>query len=123
MLIRMIRRFLKDDPYVSDKLGKLLAKGEAEAGQEELNIKYAAAMDTADYHSIAKHAVKEIAHQHGHAASFMAKWSHERVGSSSHVHQSLWQGGKPAFYDAGDDLGMSGLMKSYVAGEPLQHPG
>ena len=91
-------------------------KGEAEAGQEELNIKYAAAMDTADYHSIAKHAVKEIAHQHGHAASFMAKWSHERVGSSSHVHQSLWQGSKPAFYDAGDDLGMSGLMKSYVAG-------
>ncbi|WP_371225464.1 glutamine synthetase family protein [Roseovarius sp. 2305UL8-3] len=92
------------------------SKGEAETGQEELNIKYAAAMDTADYHSIAKHAIKEIAHQQGHAASFLPKWHHDKVGSSSHVHQSLWKDGKPAFYDADDSLGMSGLMKSYMAG-------
>ncbi|SMC43208.1 glutamine synthetase family protein [Primorskyibacter flagellatus] len=92
------------------------SKGEAEAGQEELNIKYAAALDTADYHSIAKHAVKEIAWQNGHAASFLPKWHKDRVGSSSHVHQSLWTDGTPAFYDADDSLGMSALMKSYVAG-------
>jgi len=92
------------------------SKGEAETGQEELNIKYAAAMDTADYHSIAKHAIKEIAHQQGHAASFLPKWHHDKVGSSSHVHQSLWKDGKPAFYDADDKLGMSALMKSYMAG-------
>ncbi|MFW2587072.1 glutamine synthetase family protein [Sagittula sp. SSi028] len=91
-------------------------KGEAETGQEELNIKYAPALDTAEYHTIAKHAVKEIAHQQGHAASFLPKWSHDKVGSSSHVHQSLWADGTPAFYDADDTLGMSGLMKSYVAG-------
>ena len=53
------------------------SKGEAETGQEELNIKYAAAMDTADYHTIAKHAVKEIAFQAGHAASFLPKWHHD----------------------------------------------
>jgi len=92
------------------------SKGEAETGQEELNIKYAAAMDTADYHSIAKHAIKEISHQQGHAASFLPKWHHDKVGSSSHVHQSLWKDGKPAFYDADDSLGMSDLMKSYMAG-------
>jgi glutamine synthetase len=40
-------------------------KGEAEAGQEELNIRYAPALDCADYHSIAKHAIKEIAWQNG----------------------------------------------------------
>ena len=91
-------------------------KGEAEAGQEELNIKYAPAMLTADYHTISKHAVKEIAWQQGHAASFLPKWSHKRVGSSSHVHQSLWKDGKPAFHDADDELGMSALMKSYMAG-------
>lgn len=91
-------------------------KGEAETGQEELNIKYAAAMDTAEYHTIAKHAVKEIAWQQGHAVTFLPKWHQDKVGSSSHVHQSLWQDGKPVFYDADDALGMSDLMRSYMAG-------
>ncbi|WP_305967779.1 MULTISPECIES: glutamine synthetase family protein [unclassified Mameliella] len=92
------------------------SKGEAETGQEELNIKYAPALDTAEYHTIAKHAVKEIAHQQGHAASFLPKWHHDKVGSSSHVHQSLWRDGKPVFFDESDALGMSALMKNYVAG-------
>ncbi|WP_298913800.1 glutamine synthetase family protein [uncultured Roseobacter sp.] len=91
-------------------------KGEAEAGQEELNIRYAEALDCADHHSLAKHAVKEIAWQQGHAASFMPKWNAGKVGSSSHVHQSLWQGGKPVFYQEGADLGMSDLMQHYMAG-------
>ncbi|MEX5565909.1 glutamine synthetase family protein [Pseudophaeobacter sp. 1A16562] len=91
-------------------------KGEAEAGQEELNIKYDAALNTADHHTIAKHAVKEIAWQQGHAATFLPKWHQDKVGSSSHVHQSLWKNGKPAFYDENDELGMSQLMKHYMAG-------
>lgn len=92
------------------------SKGEAETGQEELNIKYAPAMDTADFHTIAKHATKEIAAAQGHAASFLPKWHHDKVGSSSHVHMSLWQDTTPAFFDADDKLGMSQLMKHYVAG-------
>ncbi len=92
------------------------SKGEAEAGQEELNIRYSPALDCADYHTIAKHAVKEIAWQHGIAATFLPKWHRDRVGSSSHVHQSLWQEGKAMFVDADDDLGMSDLMKHYMAG-------
>ncbi|MCV6825468.1 MULTISPECIES: glutamine synthetase family protein [Halocynthiibacter] len=91
-------------------------KGEAEAGQEELNIKYSAALDCAEYHTIAKHAVKEIAWQQGHAASFLPKWSADRVGSSSHVHQSLWKDGSNVFFDPSDELGMSDVMKSYMAG-------
>ena len=92
------------------------SKGEAETGQEELNIKYAPALDTADFHTIAKHATKEIAWQQGHAVTFLSKWSHDKVGSSSHVHQSLWKDGTPLFFDPDDPLGMSDLMKSYVAG-------
>ncbi|MGJ8628440.1 MAG: glutamine synthetase family protein [Sulfitobacter sp.] len=92
------------------------SKGEAEAGQEELNIRYSAALDCADYHTIAKHAVKEIAWQHGHAATFLPKWHQDKVGSSSHVHQSLWQDGKPMFVNKGDALGMSDLMRHYMAG-------
>lgn len=91
-------------------------KGEAETGQEELNIKYAPAMDTAEFHTIAKHAVKEIAWQQGHGVTFLPKWHQDKVGSSSHVHQSLWKEGAPVFYDADDALGMSDLMRSYMAG-------
>jgi glutamine synthetase len=92
------------------------SKGEAEAGQEELNIKYAEALACADYHTIAKLAIKDIALMKGHAASFLPKWHRDRVGSSSHVHQSMWAEGKNAFYDPEDDLGMSSMMKSYCAG-------
>ncbi|WP_120504589.1 glutamine synthetase family protein [Sulfitobacter mediterraneus] len=92
------------------------SKGEAETGQEELNIRYSAALDCADYHSIAKHAIKEISWQHGRAASFLPKWHHSKVGSSSHVHQSLWVDGKPAFFDPDAKLGMSELMSHYMAG-------
>jgi len=92
------------------------SKGEAEAGQEELNIKYAAPLDCADHHTIAKHAIKEIAWQQGHAATFLPKWHHDRVGSSSHVHQSLWKDGKSVFHHPDGEFGMSDLMRNYMAG-------
>ncbi|MEM9974443.1 MAG: glutamine synthetase family protein [Pseudomonadota bacterium] len=91
-------------------------KGEAETGQEELNIRYADALDCADHHTIAKHATKEIAWASGHAASFLAKWHHAKVGSASHVHLSLWKDGENAFYAEGADLAMSPLMQQAVAG-------
>ncbi|MGJ8527218.1 glutamine synthetase family protein [Maritalea sp.] len=92
------------------------SKGEAEAGQEELNIRYGAALDCADHHTIAKHATKEIAWQQGHAATFLPKWHRDRVGSSSHVHQSLWKDGANVFFDPDAELGMSELMRHYMAG-------
>ncbi|MXX88089.1 MAG: glutamine synthetase [Boseongicola sp. SB0665_bin_10] len=91
-------------------------KGEAEAGQEELNIRYADAMATADHHTLAKHAVKEIAHQRGYAATFLAKWHHDRSGSAAHVHQSLWREGQNAFHDPARAHGKSELMDRYLAG-------
>jgi len=92
------------------------SKGEAEAGQEELNIRYSNALACADHHSIAKHAIKEIAWQNGWAATFLPKWHHDRVGSSSHVHQSLWNDGEPVFYDPAAKHGKSNLMDHYMAG-------
>lgn len=91
-------------------------KGEAEAGQEELNIRYADALATADHHTLAKHAVKEIAHQNGAAASFLAKWRADRVGSAAHVHQSLWKDGVNAFHDPARPSAKSELMDHYLAG-------
>jgi glutamine synthetase len=94
------------------------SKGEADAGQEEINYRYSDALDTADNHTIVKHGVKEIAHAHGKSVTFMAKYDHRRAGSSSHVHQSLWSlDGKPSFYDHDDKHGMSDLMKHFLAGQ------
>lgn len=92
------------------------SKGEAEAGQEELNVKYAGALATADHHTLAKHGIKEIAHLHGYAATFLPKWHHDRVGSAAHVHQSLWKGDENAFHDPDMPLGKSALMDHYMAG-------
>ena len=92
------------------------SKGEAEAGQEELNIKYADALATADHHTLSKHGIKEISHLQGYAATFLPKWHEDRVGSAAHVHQSLWKDGANAFHDADQPLGKSTLMDHYMAG-------
>ncbi|MEL7347988.1 MAG: glutamine synthetase family protein, partial [Pseudomonadota bacterium] len=92
------------------------SKGEAEAGQEELNIRYSDALDTADMHAIVKTACKEIAHQNGRAVTFMAKYADGRAGSSSHLHQSLLKDGAPVFYDPSAEHGMSATMRAYLAG-------
>lgn len=92
------------------------SKGEADSGQEEINIRYSDALDTADMHSIVKTATKDIAQQNGRSVTFMAKYSHEKAGSSSHIHQSLFQDGKNVFADPAGPYGMSQLMRHYVAG-------
>lgn len=91
-------------------------KGEAEAGQEELNIRYSEALHCADHHTLAKHATKEIAWQQGHAATFLPKWHNDRVGSASHIHLSLWKDEQNVFHDASAPYGMSELMRQFVAG-------
>jgi glutamine synthetase len=110
-IMRPLRNYLWDAGIPVEN-----SKGEAETGQEELNIKYDNALNTAEHHTIAKHAVKEISWSKGHAVTFLPKWHHNKVGSSSHVHQSLWKNGKNAFYDPADKLGMSKVMKHYMAG-------
>lgn len=98
-------------------------KGEADAGQGEVNVRYSEAVDMADNHVIIKNACKEIAWQKGQALTFLAKWNANMAGSSCHVHQSLWTlDGKPAFLDKDGQYGMSDMMKHYLAGL-LAHAG
>ncbi|MFN0191750.1 MAG: glutamine synthetase family protein [Aestuariivirga sp.] len=97
------------------------SKGEWGPGQEEINVKYAEALEMADRHAVIKNGAKEIAYGIGKAVSFMAKWDYGMAGNSSHIHQSLWTlDGKPAFFDKGADHGMSETMKHYMAGQ-LEH--
>ncbi len=93
-------------------------KGEADAGQHEVNYRYSDALDTADNHMVVKQAVKDIAHAKGKSVTFMAKYDHRKAGSSSHIHQSLWtKDGQPCFQDHDDVHGMSGVMKHFLAGQ------
>lgn len=93
------------------------SKGEASAGQEEINVKYDRALIAADNHVIVKNACKEIAWQKGKSVTFMAKWHDDAAGNSSHVHQSLWSAdGEPLFFDKQEKYGMSELMRHYLAG-------
>ncbi|MBV8565773.1 MAG: glutamine synthetase [Methylobacteriaceae bacterium] len=95
------------------------SKGEWGPGQEEINVRYADALDMADQHVLIKNGIKEIAHLAGKAVTFMAKWRYDLAGSSSHVHLSLWDrsGEKPLFHDQDGEHGMSALMRQFVAGQ------
>ncbi len=76
------------------------SKGEAWAGQHEVNVRYADAVTSADRHAIYKNGVKEIAFACGISASFMAKPSERDIGSSCHIHASLvGPDGSSAFVD------------------------
>jgi glutamine synthetase len=92
------------------------SKGEWGPGQEEINVRYADALTMADRHVVLKNATKEIAYLQGKAVTFMAKWDYGLAGSSSHIHMSLAKAGKNVFVDGKDPLGMSEMMKSYMAG-------
>jgi glutamine synthetase len=87
------------------------SKGEAWPGQHEINFRYADALKTADDHVIYKTGVKALAYQRGVSVTFMAKPDHRGVGSSCHIHSSLWQDSKAAF------AGESDIFKQYLAGQ------
>src|SRR6266566_4517005 len=73
------------------------SKGEAWAGQHEINFRFRDALRTADDHVVYKTGLKEIAFQRGCSVTFMAKPHHEWVGSSCHIHSSLWRDDENAF--------------------------
>lgn len=95
------------------------SKGEWGPGQQELNVRYAEALEMADRHVIMKNAMKEIAEQHGKSITFMAKYDYTKAGSSSHVHNSLWSadGKEPLFFDKNAQYSMTPLMRSWAAGQ------
>lgn len=86
-------------------------------GVYEVAIQYDDALRSADRAALFKVGMKQIAARLGYAVTFMAKWNHELPGSSGHLHQSLWQGGKNAFYDASTDDHLSQTARHYLGGQ------
>ena len=95
------------------------SKGEAAAGQHELNIRYDHALESADRSVIFKHGAKEIAWLGGYGLTFMAKPDHGWTGSSGHLHMSAWglDDDRSLFYqDGAEPYGMSDTMRWFLGG-------
>jgi glutamine synthetase len=89
------------------------SKGEAWPGQHEINFRYADAVTMADNHVIYKNGAKEIAHLNDCSITFMAKPDHSWIGSSCHIHSSLWRGDEAAF--AGESAEFNGWLAGQIA--------
>lgn len=113
-LIRDIRNGINDAGVPVE-----FSKGEAGKGQHEINLVYANAVEMADRHVIYKNGVKEIAAQHNRAVTFMAKFSSDEVGSSCHVHSSLWSpdGHDALMWDATAPDQLSPAMRGWLGGQ------
>jgi glutamine synthetase len=73
------------------------------------------ALQAADAAMRSKLYLKQLAAEHNLIATFMTKWHEEEVPTGGHHHMSLWQNGRPAFYDpATRDL--SRIGRQFVAG-------
>jgi len=87
-------------------------------GMYEMNIRYVDALTAGDRTMLFKTGVKEICHQMGLSASFMAKWNDQEDGSSGHAHMSLWDSDRERnlFWDQSAEGHMSSTMRHFLAG-------
>lgn len=86
------------------------------AGQAEIDIRFNTLLKTADNIMLYKYIVKNTARKHGKTVTFMPKPIFGDNGSGMHVHQSLWSGEKPLFYDGEGYAGLSQLARYYIGG-------
>jgi glutamine synthetase len=89
---------------------------EVAPGQQEIDLRYADALSTADNIMTFRHVIKEVAQQAGVYATFMPKPFTDQPGSGMHTHLSLFEGDRNAFHDPADPLQLSATAKSFIAG-------
>ncbi len=88
--------------------------------QHEIDMRYAPALRMADDTMTYRITVKEYAMKYGWHATFMPKPLFGENGSGMHTHQSLFNGGRNAFYDGDDQYYLSETGKQFIAGQ-LKH--
>ncbi|CAB5122444.1 MAG: glutamine synthetase [Actinobacteria bacterium] len=85
-------------------------------GQQEIDLRDADALTTADNIMTFRHVIKEVAMDQGFHASFMPKPFTDHPGSGMHTHVSLFKGEENAFYDAKAQYNLSNIGRSFIAG-------
>jgi glutamine synthetase len=86
------------------------------AGQAEINYKFNSLLAAADQVMLFKYVIKNVAWRNGKTVTFMPKPLFGDNGSGMHVHQSLWSGGNPLFYDEAGYSGLSDMARHYIGG-------
>ena len=89
---------------------------EAGPGQNEIDLRYADALTTADNIQTFRTVVKEVALEQGLFASFMPKPMAEHPGSGMHTHLSLFEGDRNVFHEPGAQYQLSKIGRSFIAG-------
>jgi glutamine synthetase len=89
---------------------------EVAPSQHEIDLRYDEALRMADKTMTYRVIVKEVARRHNSFATFMPKPIYGVNGSGMHVHQSLFEGERNAFYDPKDEYQLSKLARHYIAG-------
>jgi len=94
------------------------SKPEWGLGQQEITLDYCETMEMADRHVLFKYGVKELAQRAGLTCTFMAKPAIDEVGSSCHLHVSLWNTREePLSWDGTGPAGMSAQFGQFIAGQ------
>jgi len=91
-------------------------------GQNEIDLRYADALTTADNIMTFRTVVKEVALEQGTYATFMPKPFPGHPGSGMHTHLSLFEGDRNAFHEAGAEYQLSKVARHFIAGL-LRHAG
>ncbi len=89
---------------------------EVAPSQHEIDLRYTDALTMADNTMTYRLAVKEVALKNNVYATFMPKPLRDENGSGMHVHQSLFNGERNAFFDPSDPYHLSALARSFIAG-------
>ncbi len=89
---------------------------EGAASQHEIDMRYTDALTMADNVMTYRLVVKQVALQHGVYATFMPKPIFGMNGCGMHVHQSLFNGDRNAFFDKDDAYCLSRTAKCFIAG-------
>ena len=89
---------------------------EVSPSQHEIDLRHTDAMTMADTVMTYRIVVKEIAQRNDCYATFMPKPIAGVNGSGMHIHQSLFKGGRNAFYDAEDPDRLSETARHFIAG-------
>jgi glutamine synthetase len=89
---------------------------EAGPGQNEIDLRYADALTTADNVMTFRTVIKEVAIEQGVYATFMPKPMSGQPGSGMHTHMSLFEGDGNAFFSASGEYQLSTIGRRFIAG-------
>jgi glutamine synthetase len=85
-------------------------------GQQEIDLRYADALSTADNIMTFRTVIREVALSQGIWATFMPKPYTTHPGSGMHTHVSLFEGDRNAFFEAGSEYQLSRTGRQFISG-------